>query len=58
MLVTLIQDSVFVLFTLMAMYIVNAGGISLCNAVFQMMIICCNKQEAVVQGPNGRDVFF
>lgn len=42
----------------MAMYIVSAGGISLCNAVFQMMIICCNKQEAVVQGPNGRDVFF
>lgn len=58
MLVTLVQDSVFVLSTLMALCRIRAGGISLCNRALQMMIICCNKQEAVVQGPNGRDVFF
>lgn len=57
-LVTLISECGFVLTNLMAVCRLRAGGISLCNAVFDMMIIGCTKQEAVVQGLNVKDVFF
>lgn len=55
---TLIQDADFILSTLMAVCRVKAGVILLCNAVYLIIIICCNKQEAVVWGPNGRDMLF
>lgn len=42
----------------MAVCRLRAGDISLCNTVFDMMIIGCTKQEAVVQGLNVKDVFF
>lgn len=40
------------------LYAGQVAFVLLCNTVLLMMIICCNKQEAVVQGPNGRDVLF
>lgn len=54
--VTVIQDSVFVLPTLMLC--AESGQVAFhCARVSMMMITCCNKQEAVVQGPNSRDRF-
>lgn len=55
---TLIQDAGFIPSALMAVCRVKAGVILLCHAVFLIIIICSNKQEAVVWGPNGRDTLF
>ena len=48
----------FVRSAVMAVCRVGAGGVALCNTAFLMMTICCKQQEAVIQGPNGREVFF
>lgn len=53
---SLLQDNVFVLSTLTLC--AESGQVAFhCARVSVMMITCCNKQEAVVQGPNGRDGF-